>query len=155
MADGKELRRWESMADDSYGGNTDANKRIVYSPDGKILASAEKGRVTLWDPATGEPSTKKILCPFLPTEKDSPVAFDIQRLMALYCRRLYQRSGLYLWDLKADTLVRSIVDAGQGLPIYVLNFTHDGKTLVSQAHQSPLGPLVGRGQQQRAFAFAR
>src|SRR5262245_36513994 len=43
-ASGKELRRWESP--NGGGGDTGANKRFAYSPDGKVIASTEQNRVT-------------------------------------------------------------------------------------------------------------
>jgi WD40 repeat protein len=130
LADGKELRRWKSPR----GG------RFAYSPDGKIIASAEGARVTLWDPATGKPSARRQLSRILPTGKDMPETVVFSRdghYLAAGCAN----GALYLWDLPAGKLIRAIADAGQGLPIYVLNFTADGKTLVSNAHLFPSARL--------------
>jgi WD40 repeat protein len=47
------------------------------------------------------------------------------------------KGTIYIWDLEADRLKHTLPDAGRGLPIYILNFTPDGKRLVSQAHLFP------------------
>src|SRR5262249_56102389 len=73
-ASGKELRRWESP--NGGGGDTGANKRFAYSPDGKVIASTEQNRVTLWDPDRGKPIANKSA---LSTEEDTPLALAFSR----------------------------------------------------------------------------
>lgn len=132
--DGKQIRRWQSAP--ANHGRT-SNARIMhFSPDGQILASAENDkRVTLWNPNTG----KTIGAPLV-TAHDGPVTLAFSR-DGRYLAAGGSRGVLYIWDVAASKLVRTLENAGEGLPIYVVDFTPDSKTLISQAHLFPSARL--------------
>jgi WD40 repeat protein len=126
--------RWRSVEADA--GRTPNARIILFLPDGKTLAATEAQRVRLWDPVTGRPKVLGKLPSVLVTANDHPVTLaaspDGRHLAAGSAN-----GALYIWDVKAGTLRHTLPDAGKGLPVYTLNFTADGKRLVSQAHLFP------------------
>ena len=134
---GTELHRWRSLP--VPAGQTSQARVLLFSPDGKMLASTESERVALWDPATGKQLTKGKLGSFLAMPKSAAdtVAFSREgRFLAAG-----SSTALYVWDLVAEKLLHKIDNAGNGLPIYVVEFTPDAKTLISHAHTYPSARL--------------
>src|SRR5262249_9554035 len=126
------VRRWDSQEPDA--GNTPNAHVVLFLPDSKTLVAAEANRVLLWDAMTGKLKSKGKLRPVLPTARDHPVT------LAASADRRYLAAGcsggtLSVWDLR-DGVLKHTLPAGHGHPIYTLNFTPDGKRLVSQAHPS-------------------
>jgi WD40 repeat protein len=123
--DKKIVCKWESES-----------RAIVFLPDGKTLIAAESKRVLLLDPSTGQLKPKDKLGPILETARD-----DAATLATTADGRYLAAGGakgtIYFWDLQAGVLMHTFPDSGKGLPIYNLNFTPDGKRLVSQTHLFP------------------
>jgi WD40 repeat protein len=153
VADKKPVSQWASEEVDA--GRTGNARVVLFLPDGKTLAALEKGRVLLWDAATGKLKPKRKLCPSLTTAKDQPVTLAASA-DGRYLAAGGSNSTLYIWDLQADTLLHTLADAGKGLPIYTLDFTLDGKRLISQAHLFPSARVwdIARGKERSATAVA-
>ncbi|MGF1581704.1 MAG: hypothetical protein ACFCD0_20435 [Gemmataceae bacterium] len=130
VSDGKERCRWKSRSPNV--GVSDHCKKFLFSPDAKFVACTETGAVTLWDVTTGKPRRVSKLGSRLETGKESPVTITFS-VSGRYLAAGTSSGNLYVWDLRQGKLVQRILDAGHGLPVYVLNFTPDNKTLISQA----------------------
>jgi WD40 repeat protein len=111
-------------------------RAVVFLPDGKTLITSEKNRVLFWDPPTGKLKAKSKLGPVLETKSDDPVAFAISA-DGRYFAAGGSKGTVSIWDLQAEALLHTLPDAGKRLPITHLNFTPDGKRLVSQAAVFP------------------
>lgn len=126
---GRELRRWQSAPPSN--GRTGNARIMQFSPDGKILACTEaQKRVTLWNPANGD------VTGVLKTERDGPTTLTFSR-DGRHLAAGGSAGNVYVWEIATSKLVRMIENAGDQLPIYVLDFTPDAKTLISQAHLFP------------------
>jgi WD40 repeat protein len=125
---GAERLRWKSPLPNA--GHTTNSRLIEFSPDGTILASSAPAGVALWDPKTGR-AAGAVKSPLLQASAPGTVAFSRDgRLLAAGTAN----KGLFVWEVKTGKLLHTMSDAGAGLPIYVVNFTPDARTLISQAH---------------------
>jgi WD40 repeat protein len=109
--------------------------QLVFSPDGKILASATHGEVKLWDSRGGD--LKQTLKPKSGTVWAIAFSPD-NRLLAGYGTAVVEdRRGSWLtvWDVRSGAIVHSIDagEAGGATAPGTLAFSPDGKTLASAA----------------------
>ena len=97
----------------------------AFSPDGKLLAVLNRGGLTLWNPATGEPvRTLGVLAQAL--------AFSPDGKMLVAGGGQGQDASVHVWDTGTWELKRSFVaHRGYGMP---LAFSADGATLATGGH---------------------
>ncbi len=95
--------------------------RATFSPDGRILATAEDGRVRLWAPATGV-ELSKIEHPEIEYFAFSPDS----RILATSS---YNDPSIRLWEVASGQERLSLAGGVGGSPY--LAFTPDGRTLIS------------------------
>lgn len=126
--------KWAS--EEPFAGRTPHARVVLFLPDGKTLIAAESKRVLLWDPATGKPKAKGKLGAELETARDDAATLSTST-DGRYLAAGGSKGTIYLWDLQAEVLLHTLPDVGKGLPIYNLNFSPDGKRLVSQTHLFP------------------
>jgi WD40 repeat protein/serine/threonine protein kinase len=105
-------------------GHTGQVTHLVYSPDGRQLASGSQDSIRLWDPATGQPSF------VLPGEGTPALAFspDSKRLIST-CDVGKSR----LWDATTGKLIAIIGESRPALRYSIATFSPDGKRVVAAA----------------------
>jgi RNA polymerase sigma factor (sigma-70 family) len=142
-ATGKELRRWDSMQD-----NTNA---LVFSPDGTSLVSISRAGIQVWATATGKPLARfGGLSAIMPSQ---PVAFSPSGRFLAVADLVYQSlpSGdrvstctMHLLEVISGEEIRSF-NVPQG-SVWSLAFTPDGRSLASGGGDSTilLWDLTGR-----------
>jgi WD40 repeat protein len=125
---GKEIRRWESR----QGANAPL-ARLLFSPDSRLLASADYQSIRIWVADTG---TEIAHFPFEPSGV-LPWAFSPSgRILAAAGLRVWRQNGdvqqtatISLWEVFSGQQVRQI-DVPQG-QLLSLAFTGNGRTLAS------------------------
>jgi WD40 repeat protein/tRNA A-37 threonylcarbamoyl transferase component Bud32 len=139
-------RVWDAVSGEERArlmGHTNVISALAFAPDGKTLATVgDDGTARIWDSATGE--TLGIL--WGETNSLSTVAFSPDgRIMAAGTARLPtgkrfpstryappadgMSSHITLYDLRERKILRTFDAHADG--VYSLQFSHDGKTLVS------------------------
>lgn len=111
------------------GGQGSGVDQVVFSPDGKRVASLGGGSVAVWEVATG----KKVCEPKLDGDfRHTGIAFtpDGKRLSAFRIQQGYyerNRSGVVTWDAETGKPVGEMFLVRQGMP--QLEWSPDGKQL--------------------------
>ncbi|MDF5728029.1 MAG: NACHT domain-containing protein [Rhizonema sp. PD38] len=120
----KTVKLWDILTGEcikTFQLNSSANS-VVFSPDGRVLASAVDKMVKLWDVYTGE--YLNVL--HVPTQRVRSVAFSPDSKILAWGG---DDKTVRLWDISRGKNL-SILQ-GHTSPIWSVNFSSDGKTLVS------------------------
>src|SRR4029079_9094496 len=109
---------------------------FTFSSDGKQQAAVKGGNIRVWDPGNASRVLKKELRLPVRTAKDEHVVLAFSR-SGRYLGAAAPTGSLYVFDLAADKLLFNQPSAAHGLPICLLSFSPNGKTLVNHAQQLP------------------
>lgn len=117
--DGTHLRTLE--------GHADVVRRLVFSPDGRFLASCGwDGRVVIWETATWEPEDRVL-------HRDARGAVPARHASfspeGRFCATVGIEPGVWLVDLDGDLGTRRL--EGHSAPVASATFSPDGRTLLT------------------------
>ena len=87
--------------------------------------------MALWELASNRPDPAKYVNLPKPEDKPDTFAFSPDGRLLAVCN---ESGTLHVWSLATNEFIHRWPQAGDGLPIYMLTFSPDSKTLISHAH---------------------
>ena len=123
-ATGQEVRRFASPV--GQFGRTLETATFAFSADGTKLACTDNGNVTVWNLAGQALQRLQV-----DTGKAVAVALSPE---GQFLAAGTSNGHILIWDVHAGKLLHNLQDSHGSLPIYLLAFSPNGKTLASQQH---------------------